>query len=250
MCIFMIFDCLRAYSIPVPMMFYFAFPHALVSTDRVITDPLDQNAMRLLLDLDNERKYPNPVDIMMSSDIISIPEQINDACAWNGVSCTDMRIRSITWPNAVSGETFLHIRPRALNIRWFPGYAYHIDIQGHLSAHGPFESRHLPGFASYVNMRGCALTGSINLTNLPEMLRTIILSRNQLIGSLNFFHLPLNIETIDLTQNRLHKAYVWNDLLPKSLQNAFLYHQNNKKGFRVECVDGKVCDYRIKSRAV
>ena len=199
-----------------------------------------------LIDISNVRTYPQPEAILLATNIIAAPENSGEACAWSGITCAAKHVVSIVWPNGVSEAYGLHIRPRALDLRWLPPYAANIDIRDQGCAHGPFETRFLPRFSSRVNMSRCGLRGCLNLKTLPAVLIHLNLASNYFSGTVNFFSLPAGVRTIDLTRNQLVRGYVWNLRLPHALKAIYLDTQMGKKGFVVKCMDSDEFDYKLK----
>ena len=121
-----------------------------------------------------------------------------DVCEWSGTKCDDdgrvvkMEIDS----GATSGS---------LELCYLPAKMKKLDMSSFLKSKltGTVDLTHLPEGIKYIALYRNQLTGEVELTKLPDKMKSLYLHNNRFTGEINLSHLPDGMECLYLGKNQL-----------------------------------------------
>ena len=194
-------------------------------------------------DLDHVPRQLNSMLITVGSSKDNVPSCLvrsgydpSDICDWKGVGCDEGVVRIIAWREM--GDFQVE------TLDWLPSTLCQMHFRL-LSVCSMLCTRYLPRDLMYMYLCDCELLPArLDLQTLPPFLEELHMRACKVTGPILLASLPRHIRVIDLAFNDIEKIYVQNDTLPSSLEQVHFAKLDKKQ--KLECVDGKNADKRIK----
>ena len=165
-----------------------------------------------------------------------------DVCAWSGIFCADGTVQTIVW----SGTEVIE----AIRIEWIPHSAQKLHFS-FIFVGKAREARSLPREIRYLFLDRCnTLRGAlrhVELRGLPSKMEEVHIKGCGLTGTVFLTELPESMRSISIRDIGLEAVYVANNSLPeglKAIHVAGTYGEDILK-----CVDAPKADSRVKSVA-
>ena len=132
-----------------------------------------------------------------------------DVCKWSGIKCdADQRVTNISVNSEhSSGSLELCYVPSKVKELW-------INPPGKSELTGSVDLTRLPDGMESLCLTSNQLTGEIDLTRLPEGMVSLALNDNQLTGEVDLTRLPEDMLFLHLSENQLSGSLVIRNLPP------------------------------------
>ena len=164
----------------------------------------DQTLMELLyegFDEETQQRYQDENGVYL------------DVCNWSCTACgADDRVVEIVEYSRISGSLEIRYIPPKVKLRILSCQQLSYLKTDQLT--GSIDLTNLPNKMQYLHLQHNLFTGSIDLTKLPEDILELTLNNNRLSGSLCFAELPAKIRCINVQHNFFTGSFVATNLQP------------------------------------